>query len=221
MTKQLEKTARSRVRRVAERGHYDRETAHRILDEGLVAHVELATEDGPVVIPMGYARDGESILLHGSVASRLMQALAAGAPCSVCVTLLDALVLARSVFHHSMNYRSVVAFGRAEPIQEEAAKRAALDRLVEHLVPGRTGAARAPNRKELGATLIVRLPLEEASVKIRSGPPSDAKADETLPYWGGLIPLSVTAGDPEPDALADGTVPEHVTAWPALSENSG
>ncbi|MEM9301864.1 MAG: pyridoxamine 5'-phosphate oxidase family protein [Pseudomonadota bacterium] len=213
MSKGTPVSDRSKVRRLPERGRYEKDVVNAVLDEGLVCHVALGGPDGPIVIPMGYARDGDSLLLHGSTASRLMQRLAAGEAACVCVTLLDAMVLARSVFHHSMNYRSVVVFGRGEAIEDAVAKRAALDRLVDHLVPGRSAHAREPNRKELNATLIVALPLTEASVKLREGPPGDAAADRELPFWGGLLPIETRAGVPEPDAINTVDLPEHVADW--------
>jgi hypothetical protein len=196
---------RTRVRRLPDRAAYDRESLERILDEGLVAHVGFAGDDGqPFVIPMAYARQGDRLLLHGSVLSRLMQRAAGGVPVCVTVTLLDGLVLARSVFHHSMNYRSAVVLGRARPIRDRAEKLAALEALVEHLVPGRTADARGPSEKELAATEIVAVPLDEASVKLRTGPPKDDRRDLALDVWAGVVPLHLTAGTPEtaPDAQA-------------------
>lgn len=189
---------RTRVRLHSERGAYDRETLLAILDEGLVAHVGFTGEDGqPYVIPMAYARQGDRLLLHGSVISRLMQRTAEGVPVCVTVTLLDGLVLARSVFHHSMNYRSAVVLGRAAAIRDRAEKLAALDALVEHLTPGRSAEARGPSEKELAATEIVAVPLGEASAKIRSGPPKDAAGDLDLEVWAGVVPLRLVPGAPE------------------------
>lgn len=205
---------RTRVRRAAERGAYDRETVLAILDEGLVAHVGFTGEDGqPYVIPMSYARDGDRLLLHGSVISRLMQRTAEGVPVCVTVTLLDGLVLARSPFHHSMNYRSVVVLGRATAIRDPAERVAALDALVEHIVPGRTAEVRGSTDKELAATEIVAVPLDEASAKIRTGPPRDPKSDLDLDVWAGVIPLRLTAGAPEtsPDCKPGLPVPASAT----------
>ena len=202
---------RNKVRRLPERGSYDRAGVYAVLDEGLVAHVAFAAEKQPIVIPMSYARDGDALILHGSVASRLLKNLGTGIPASVCITLLDALVLARSVFHHSMNYRSVVVFGTALPIEDPQEKIAALDLLVEHLVPGRTGQARAPNKKELGATRVLRMSIEQASLKQRVGPPSDNAADLDTGFWGGLLPMSMAIGEPEPDETSqEQSVPPHV-----------
>jgi uncharacterized protein len=205
---------RARVRRLPERGSYDRASADAILDEGLVAHVGLATDDGPVVIPMAYARDGDRLLLHGSPASRLLRS-ARGADICVTVTLLDGLVLARSAFHHSVNYRSVVVFGRPEPIEDLDERRAALDRLVEHLVPGRSGDPREPTERELRATLVLALRLDELSVKVRTGGPVEEDDDMDLTVWAGVIPLTTTAGTPVPDRdlRVDPAPPGYVAAY--------
>ncbi|HEX6568671.1 MAG TPA: pyridoxamine 5'-phosphate oxidase family protein [Acidimicrobiales bacterium] len=200
-------SARTTVRRLPERGSYDRAAAHAILDEGLVAHVGLATDDGPVVIPMLYGRDGERLLLHGSPASRLLRGGAKGTEMCVTVTLIDGLVLARSAFHHSMNYRSVVVFGRATPVADLDERRAALERLVEHIVPGRTEDARAPSEREVRGTLVLALPLDECSVKVRTGDPKDEDGDMGLPVWAGVIPLATVAGAPVAAADLRGDVP--------------
>ena len=189
-------SARTTVRRVPDRGSYDRDLAHAILDEGLVAHVGLATEHGPVVIPTLYARDGDRLLLHGSPASRLLRGGVKGAEMCVTVTLVDGLVLARSAFHHSMNYRSVVVFGHAQPIEDLDERRAALDVIVEHIVPGRTGDTRQPSEKEVRGTLALALPLDEFSVKVRAGGALDEPEDMDLPVWAGVIPLATAAGPP-------------------------
>ena len=179
-----------------------------ILDEGIVAHVGFVHEGSPFVIPMGYARDGDRLLLHGSAASRLMRLLASGVEAAVTVTLLDALVLARSYFHHSMNYRSVVVLGRAEEVREEQEKRRALDVLLTRLVPGRHGDARPTSPIELRATLVAAMPIVEATAKIRTGPPADDADDLALPHWAGLVPVNTTYGPPEasPD-LREGIEP--------------
>lgn len=211
--------SRIRVRRHAERGRYDRATVDAILDEGLVAHVGFVAEDGtPVVIPTAYARVGDDLLLHGATGNRMLRALAKGAPCCVTVTLLDGLVLARSTFHHSMNYRSVVVFGVATTVEGEADTRAALDAFVEHVAPGRVDGARPPTAAELRSTLVVRLPLDEASAKVREGGPIDDADDLDLPHWAGVLPLSVAVGALVPDerTRAGGRpVPDHVAGWPA------
>jgi len=208
-------SARTTVRRLPERGRYDRETAHAVLDEGLVAHVGLATDEGPVVIPMLYGRDGERLLLHGSPASRLLRGGAKGTELCVTVTLVDGLVLARSAFHHSMNYRSVVVFGTATPIEDLDQRRAALDRLVDHIVPGRGPDARPPSEKELRGTLVLALPLDECSVKVRTGGPKEEPEDMDLPMWAGVIPVTTTYGAPVPDAdlCDDPPVPAYASGY--------
>ena len=190
-------TRRTTVRRVPERGVYDGEIIEAILDAGRVAHVGFVHDGQPFVIPMAYARDGDRLLLHGSGGSRMLRALAAGAPACVTVTIVDGLVLARSVFHHSMNYRSVVALGSAVKLSGEE-KAAALDRLVDGLVPGRSAEARAPSRAELAATMILAFPLDEVSAKVRTGPPVDDPGDVPLPVWAGTIPLAAGFGEPRP-----------------------
>jgi nitroimidazol reductase NimA-like FMN-containing flavoprotein (pyridoxamine 5'-phosphate oxidase superfamily) len=188
---------------------------HAILDEGLVAHVGIVQDGQPFVVPMVYARDGERLLLHGSPASRLLRTLAGGAPVSVNVTLLDALVLARSTFHHSMNYRSVTVLGNAVEVAERAEKLAALERIVEHVVPGRSADARGPSEKELAGTLVVALALDECSAKIRTGPPRDDAEDLELDVWAGNLPLVQRFGPPEPapDLRPGPTAPGYVTGY--------
>jgi nitroimidazol reductase NimA-like FMN-containing flavoprotein (pyridoxamine 5'-phosphate oxidase superfamily) len=192
-------SARTTVRRLPERGAYDRSTVHAVLDEGFVAHVGLATDDGPVVIPMLYARDGDRVLVHGSPASRLLRTGAKGLDMCLTVTLVDGLVLARSAFHHSVNYRSVVVMGRATRLDDLDERRAALDVLVESIVPGRTADARPPSERELRGTTVLALPLDEASVKVRTGGPKEEEFDMDLPVWAGVVPLSLVAGEPVPD----------------------
>jgi nitroimidazol reductase NimA-like FMN-containing flavoprotein (pyridoxamine 5'-phosphate oxidase superfamily) len=193
------KTKRSTIRRLPKRGSYDKDVVHGVLDQGIVCHVGLATEEGPVVIPTGYARRGDEILLHGSASSRLLNELKKGVPVCITVTLVDGLVLARSTFHHSMNYRSVVVFGRPEVIEDREEKARALESLVEHLVPGRTKDARAADEGELQATLVVRVPIEEASAKIRTGPPIDDARDLDLGIWAGVLPFERRPGQPIAD----------------------
>ena len=208
-------SARATVRRVPERGSYDRAAAHAILDEGMVAHVGMATADGPVVIPMLYGRDGDRLLLHGSAASRLIRGAAKGAGLCVTVTLVDGLVLARSAFHHSMNYRSVVVFGRAVAVDDLADRRAALDRLVDHILPGRSDDVRPPDERELRATLVLSLPLDECSVKVRTGGPEDEPRDMDLPVWAGVVPLATVAGVPvaADDLRGRPEVPAYASAY--------
>jgi nitroimidazol reductase NimA-like FMN-containing flavoprotein (pyridoxamine 5'-phosphate oxidase superfamily) len=206
-------TERTRVRRLPERASYDPAVVHAILDEGFVCHVGFVVDGQPYVIPTGYARAGETLYLHGSSGSRL--GLRPGLPVCVTVTLLDGLVLARSAFHHSMNYRSVTVLGRTRPVTDPGEKDAALRALVEHIVPGRSGAVRAGNRRELAATVVLALPLEEVSAKLRAGPPVDEDEDYALPVWAGVLPLALVPGAPEPDPRLDPEVPTpaHVAGW--------
>lgn len=215
-TKATLKTPRTTVKRLKERGAYDRETVYRILDEGLVAHVGFAVDGRPFVIPVAYARQGDRLILHGSVVSRLLTTLADGIETCVTVTLLDGLVLARSVFNHSMNYRSVAVFGVAVPIRDPEEKMAALEALTEHLVPGRWAEARRPSKKEAAATEVLALPIDEASAKVRTGPPGDAKADLALPVWAGVVPFALLAPGapvPAPDLGAGIELPASVARY--------
>jgi len=204
-------TKRSRVRRVPDRGQYDRATIDKILDEGLVAHVATA---GTPVIPMGYVRDGDRLLLHGSSASRLMRSVASGAEACVTVTLLDGLVLARSAFHHSMNFRSVVLQGRGRAVEEGEEKAEALRVFLERLFPGRWKEVRRPDEAELRATSVVSFPLDEASAKIRAGPPVDEADDQGWSVWAGVVPLRLAPGPPEQDpGQAAAPWPPHLARW--------
>ena len=204
MSEQLLKTDRTSISRHNERGSYDRETANAILDESLVAHVGFDTGSGVTVVPMTYARMGDELILHGAVASRWLSSFEGGRDICVTVTLLDGLVLARSAFSHSMNYRSVVAFGTATLITDESEKQEAFKALLDHLLPGRWEDSRQPDRKEANATTVLRMPISEASIKVRSGPPMDAEKDMELDYWAGVIPLGLSASAPEPDpAMGD------------------
>jgi len=194
-------TPQTRVRRRAQRARYDRPTVHAILDEALVCHVGFVVDGEPCVIPTAYARVGETLYLHGSPANRMLRSLAEGLPVCVTVTLLDGIVLARSAFHHSMNYRSVVVFGRAHVVADEAEKARALHALVEHVCRGRSPDARPASEQELAQTLVLALPLAQVSAKIRSGPPIDDEADHALPVWAGVIPLQLAPGVPQADPL--------------------
>ena len=197
--------SRCKVKRVAQRGHYDQPTIHAILDEGWIAHVSFADDSGqPFVIPMTYVREGDVVYLHGSIASRLLSRLDEGVDICLCVTLIDGLVLARSQFHHSMNYRSVVAFGKAKPITDPAEKAFIFASFVDALIPGRAGEARVADRNEINATALLRVDIEEASAKIRSGGPKDDPADRDLPLWCGVIPFKTCMGVPIP---GDGVLP--------------
>jgi len=187
------------VKRHPERGAYDRETIDAILDEGLICHLGFVVDGQPYVIPTIHARDGDVLYLHGSPGSRMLRELKQGIDVCVTVTLLDGLVLARSVYNHSMNYRSAVVLGRAREVTDRTEKLHAMERVVEHVVPGRWAEARQPNEGEIDGTTILAVPLEEASAKIRSGPPKDFDEDLTLPVWAGVIPLDLRRGRPYSD----------------------
>ena len=203
MMSQFPVTARNRVRRLPKRGHYDRETVHAIIDEALVCHVAFSMEGVPTVIPTLHARRGDSLLLHGSSKSRLLRHAGEGHPVSVAMTILDGIVLARSVFHHSMNYRSVVIHGTGQLLESEEEKRTALEAFAEHIARGRWADVRQPSRKELKATSVVSIPIDLAAAKIRTGPPLDENEDYALPVWAGVLPLSLKAGKPEADPRLD------------------
>lgn len=206
---------RATVRRQPARASYDRELVHGILDAGLVAHVAFVVDGQPFVIPMAYARLDDTIVLHGAAASRLQKLLATGVPASVGVTIVDGLVLARSAFHHSMNYRSVVVFGTATSVVDPEEKRRAFDALVEHVVPGRSRVARPANENELRGTFVVSLAIEDASAKARRGPPIDDAEDLDLPVWAGVIPLPVVGAAPiaAPGLRSDLAPAEHEASY--------
>ena len=209
-------TERVRLRRKRERGSHERDLIDAILDEALIAHLGHADDDGqPFVVPTLHARSGDVVYCHGSVASRTLRALAAGRPVCLTVSLIDGLVLARSAMHHSANYRSVVLLGTARLVAEPAQKRAAFRAIVEHIVPGRWPDVRPPSDSELKATAVVAMPIEEASAKVRTGPPLDDERDYALPAWAGVIPLRTQAGAPQPDArLAEGiAAPAYARAY--------
>jgi len=202
------RTERTTLRRLPKRGSFERETVYGILDEGFVCHVGFVSDGHPVVIPTAYGRVGDTLYLHGARASRMLKTLGAGADVCVNVTLVDGLVLARSVFHHSINYRSVVVFGRARVVESDEEKTAALLAFTEHVVPGRWDEVREPTKQELDSTLVLSLPLEEASAKVRTGPPIDDEEDYSLPVWAGVLPLRVRAGEAVADPrLNEGTPP--------------
>lgn len=204
--------ADTRLRRLPERGSQDLQQACDIIDEARICHVGFTLDEQPYVVPMSLGRDGKHILLHGSVVSRLMKNLAAGLPCCVTITHLDGLVLARSAFNSSMNYRSLMVFGNARLISDEEEKKRGFDTLVEHLLPGRLADLRESTRKELNATSLLSLPLETFSIKSSNGPPDDARRDVDTPIWAGVVPLTLTAGEPEPapDMVADIPLPGYV-----------
>ncbi len=192
-------TPRTRVIREPERAVYDRAVAYRILDEGFLCHVGFVADGQPFVIPTSYGRKDDNLYIHGSAASRMLRNLDQGIPVCVTVTLLDGLVLARSIFNHSMNYRSVVVLGTAVAVNDPDEKLAALRALSEHILPGRWDDVRQPNEKELKATLVMRLPITEFSAKVRQGPPIDDEEDYAFPTWAGVIPLAMVPGEPVDD----------------------
>ncbi len=196
---------RHKVQRIKERASYDRKDAYAILDAGFLAHVGFCVDGQPFVIPMLCARDGDALVLHGSIASRLQNQLAAGIQTCVSMTIVDGLVLARSHFHHSVNYRSVVAFGVARVLEDAAAKTAALGHFVEAMLPGRGAEARPPDRNELAATSVLHFGIADISAKIRSGGAKDDKADLALPHWAGVVPNQSRHGTPLPEADCAGT----------------
>lgn len=206
-------TGRTRVRRLPKRGAYELETIHAILDEALLCHVGFVADGTPVVIPTIHWRDGETLYFHGSAASRMLRSLRNGIDACVTVTLLDGLVLARSAFHHSMNYRSVVVFGKAREVTGDEKLRA-LETLVEHVVKGRSAEVRPPNDVELRQTLVLALPIEEASAKIRTGGPVDDAEDYALPVWAGVLPMKLApSGEPVADAGVTVPAPEYVARY--------
>jgi nitroimidazol reductase NimA-like FMN-containing flavoprotein (pyridoxamine 5'-phosphate oxidase superfamily) len=207
-------TDRTTLKRLPKRGDYNHETVHAILDEGFVCHVGFAVEGRPFVIPTGYARVDETIYIHGSAASRMLRTLSSGVDVCLTVTLLDGLVLARSAFHHSMNYRSVVVFGKAYPVDDLIEKSSALRALTEHIVPGRWEDVREPDEQEMKATLVLKLALKEVSAKVRTGPPIDDEPDYAMPIWAGILPLQMVPGTP----IKDDRAPENAEP-PAYIKN--
>jgi nitroimidazol reductase NimA-like FMN-containing flavoprotein (pyridoxamine 5'-phosphate oxidase superfamily) len=192
-------TERTTLKRLPKRGVYDREPVYKILDEGFICHVSFTVDGRPLVIPTGYARVADQLFIHGSQVSRMLRTLSAGIDVCIAVTLVDGLVLARSAFHHSINYRSVVIFGRATVVEEREAKLAALFAFSEHVIPGRWDDVREPTDQELKATTVLSVPLEEVSAKVRTGPPLDDEEDYALEVWAGVIPLKLVADTPVPD----------------------
>ncbi len=206
---------RSTVRRKKERGSHDRAVVDAVLDEGLVCHVAFVDDRSTFVLPTAYARVEDDLFLHGAVGNHMLRALADGTEACVVVTLVDGLVLARSAFHHSLNYRSVVLFGRGEAVTELEEKRRALLAIVEHLVPGRTADARPPSDTELRSTLVVRFPIEEGSAKVRTGGPIEDAEDLALPVWAGQLPMTMTTRPPiaDDDLASDIPVPHYVAGY--------
>jgi len=211
----FEPSERTTVRRRPERAVYERDVIAAILDEAVVCHVGCVVDGRVVVLPTIHARVEDRLYLHGAVGNRTLRAARDGAELCVTVTLLDGLVLARSAFHHSVNYRSVVIMGRAMEVRDEAEKRLALRAVVEHVVPGRSVDAREPNEAELAGTLVVRLPIDEASAKVRSGPPVDDEEDYGLPVWAGVLPLMIRTAEPiaDPRLMARVPLPAYVAGY--------
>jgi hypothetical protein len=212
---EYERTRRTQVFRKPGRGSYDRELVHSILDEALTCHVGFVQDGQPYVIPTIHARDGETIYLHGANANRTFRVLADGAPCCVTATLVDELVLARAALHHSLNYRSVMVLGTAREVTDPDRKQRALRLVVEHIAPGRSEEVRGPDDSDLRSTKVLSMEIEEASAKVRTGPPVDDDDDLDLPYWAGVLPLTNGTGDPfsAPDLNGDPPVPDHVRDW--------
>ena len=211
----LPQTARTTLKRLPKRGSLDRNVINQILDEGFICHVGFVVDGQPVVIPTGYARADDRVIIHGSQASRMLRAVGKGIDVCVTVTLIDGLVLARSAFHHSMNYRSVVIFGRASAVDDREEKIAALFALSEHMIPGRWKDVREPNETELQQTTVLSLPLAEASAKIRTGPPLDDEEDYGMKVWAGVVPLRMVTDEPisDPRLPADTKAPEYAVGY--------
>jgi nitroimidazol reductase NimA-like FMN-containing flavoprotein (pyridoxamine 5'-phosphate oxidase superfamily) len=207
-------TDRTRVRRLPDRGVYDRQVIDRIVDEGLVCHLGFAVDGQPFVIPTIHGRVDDTVYVHGSNASRMLRSLGKGVEACLTITIVDGLVLARSAFHHSMNYRSVLVLGELRPVDDADEKLRALEAISEHVAPGRWDAVREPNEKEMAQTTVLALPLDEASAKIRTGPAGDDEADMSLDVWAGVLPLELRALEPLTDRLSRvAEPPPHVTEW--------
>ncbi len=211
----IPQTPRTTLKRLPKRGSHDREVVNAILDEGFICHVGFAVDGRPFVIPTGYARVEDRLLIHGSQASRMLRTLSEGIEVCVTVTLLDGLVLARSAFHHSMNYRSVIVFGRATLVEDPTEKMSALLALSEHIIPNRWQDVREPNESELRQTTVLSVPIDEASAKIRTGPPLDDEEDYEMEVWAGVLPLRTLAGEPvsDPRLVPDIDPPEYVVNY--------
>ncbi|MGB7203367.1 MAG: pyridoxamine 5'-phosphate oxidase family protein [Pyrinomonadaceae bacterium] len=208
MSERLSPTKKTRVRRIPKRGDYDRETINAILDEAFICHVGFVVDGQPYVIPTGFGRVENDLYVHGSSASRMLRELSKGVDVCVTVTLIDGLVIARSAFHHSVNYRSVVVLGKAELITDADEKNLALETITNHFVPGRWADCRWPNELELKATSVLKLAIDEASAKIRTGDPVNDDEDYSLDFWAGVLPLDLSPGNPQNDAkLSPGIAP--------------
>jgi nitroimidazol reductase NimA-like FMN-containing flavoprotein (pyridoxamine 5'-phosphate oxidase superfamily) len=210
---QIAPTDRTTVRRLPKRANYDREVVDAIIDEALSCHVGFAIDGRPWVIPTSHARVDDRLYLHGAAANHMLKSLAGGVEACVTITLVDGLVLARSQFHHSMNYRSVMVFGRARLVADGPEKLAAFDALVEHVVPGRTADARPPSDAEIRTTLVLVLPIDEASAKVRAGGPIDEPDDIALDVWAGQLPLTTTFGAPIAEPDSNGTLPAYIAGY--------
>ncbi len=208
-------TSRTEVRRLPERGSYDRDLIDSILDEALICHVGFVHEGAPVVIPTIHARLGDTLYFHGSPASRMLRGMRSGDEICVNVTLVDGLVLARAAFHNSLNYRSVVIFGSPRIVDDADEKWAALEAVTDHVVPGRWADSRPMTEKEFKGTLVAALPISEASAKVRTGGPKDDDADYDLPIWAGVVPLALVPGEPatDPESRIDAAVPQYVAEY--------
>jgi uncharacterized protein len=215
MATEYQQTERTRVYRKPGRGSYDRDLVHAILDEALTCHVGFVQNEQPFVIPTIHARVGETLYLHGANGNRMFRALIDGAACCVTATLVDELVLARSALHHSLNYRSVVVLGNAAEVTEREEKERALRAVVEHIAPGRSDEVRGADEMDLKSTRVLSIPIEEASAKVRTGPPADEEADLGLPNWAGRLPLAQSTGEPipAPDLAGDVAIPDSVRSW--------
>jgi len=204
---------RTEVRRLPERAVYDRETIHAIVDEALICHVGFLADASPVVIPTIHARIDDTLYFHGSPASRMLRGMKKGMEVSIAITLLDGLVVARTPFHQSLNYRSVIVFGEARLVDDPDEKQLALKAVTDHVTPGRWEDSRPPSEKEIAGTLVLAVPLDEVSAKVRIGPPVDDEDDIGLPYWAGVVPLSIVPGAPIPSAEVDWPAPEYLTDY--------
>ncbi len=211
----MPQTERTQLTRLAKRGSHDAAVINPILDEGLVCHVSYTLNGQPFIIPTAYCRINDVIYIHGSVGSHFFRELAKGVDVCVAVTLLDGLVLARSAFHHSMNYRAVIAFGKSQLVTDETERWTVLERITEHLVPGRWNDTRQPNASEMKKTMVIAIPIDEASAKTRAGNVNDEPEDADLPYWAGVVPLSLQTGAPiqDPSQQPELAVPGYVRAY--------
>lgn len=212
---QFNPTSKTTLKRLPKRGVFDREAVYKILDEAFICHVGFVVDGQPFVVPTGFGRIGDTLYIHGSAASRMLRSIAEGVEVCVTVTLIDGLVLARTAFHHSFNYRSVMVFGRARLVEDEAEKMAGLKAFTEQVIRGRWDDVREPNSQEMKATSVLALPLEEVSAKVRTGPPLDDEEDMNAPVWAGVVPLRLTAAAPitAPDLRVDAAPPDYAVHY--------